>query len=127
MASALLAWAAATRAPGLRVPPAVAVLAAGVAALAAWRLGQLYRGRAGAGDGLATLLLTGMAALALWIAAGPGPRSCGVGGGGRPLAGASGLACRLPFGIGGLLLALTALYALRRWVRARRAATRRAP
>ena len=98
------------------------MLVAGVLAVAAWRLGQLYRGVGGAGDGPAALLLTGTAALALWIAVGPGPRSCGVGTGARPLAGATGLACRIPFGAGGLLVAFAALYAIQRWARTRRSA-----
>jgi hypothetical protein len=108
------------------VPPAVAVLVAGVLVVAAWRLGRLYRRIGGAGDGPAALVLIGMAALALWIAAGTGPRSCGVGIGGRPLAVTAGLTCRIPFGAGGVLVAAAALYALRRWARTREAA-RRAP
>lgn len=121
-ASAFLTWAAATHAPGLHVPPAIAVLTAAVLAVAAWRLGQLYRGLGGAGDGPAVLLLSGMAALAFWIAVGSGPRSCGIGMGARPVAGAAGLTCRIPFGVGGLIVAVAALYAFRRWARTRRAA-----
>jgi hypothetical protein len=125
-ASVLLTWAAATGAPGLHVPPAIAVLVAGVLAVAGWRLGQLYRGAGGAGDGSAVLILAGMAALAFWIAAGSGSRSCGIGIGARALSGAAGLGCRIPFGVGGLIVAVAALYALRRWARTRRAARREA-
>lgn len=115
--SALLAWAALNGAPGLRVPAGVALGLAGVLAVAAWRLWQLYRGHAGAGDGAAALVLAGMAGFCLWVALGAGPRACGVGTGGRPLAQVGGLACRVPFGVGGVLVSLATLYAVRRWIR----------
>jgi hypothetical protein len=116
--SVLLVWAAATGAPGLRVPAAVALIVAAVPAAAAWRLLQLWRGVASAGDGAAALVLAAMATFCLWVAVGPGARRCGVRVGGGPVAGPGGLACRVPFGVGGALVALAALYALRRWARA---------
>ena len=113
--SVLLTWAAMTRAPGLRVPPTVALFVAGVAGVAAWRLTLLARGAADSGDGAATLLFAGTTAICWWIAFGPGARRCVVGLGYRALEGAAGVACRGPFGIGALLAAAAALYALHRW------------
>lgn len=70
--SALLVWAAMTHAPGLRVPSAVALVLAGATGVAAWRVGQLYRGGAGTGDGSAALVLAAMAVFGLWVAVGGG-------------------------------------------------------
>jgi hypothetical protein len=122
-AAALLLWAAATHAPALRVPPTIALLLAGVMVAAAWRLLQLHRQLAGAGDGVAALMLAGTATFALWIAVGSGARSCRVSLDRSPYAAASGIACRIPFGVGGVLAAVMALYAVSRWMRARRAGT----
>ncbi|MDB4885653.1 MAG: hypothetical protein JWN79_1091 [Gemmatimonadetes bacterium] len=121
--SALLVWAAVTHAPGLRVPSAVALVLAGATGVAAWRVGQLYRGGAGTGDGSAALVLAAMAVFGLWVAVGGGARQCGVRLGSGPSVAVAGAACRVPFGIGGLLATVAALYALRRWARARRAST----
>ena len=119
----LLVWAAATRAPALRVPPTIALLLAGVMVAAAWRLLQLHRQLAGAGDGLAALMLAGTATFALWIAVGSGARNCRVALDRSPYTAASGLTCRIPFGVGGVLAAVMALYAVSRWMRARRVGT----
>jgi hypothetical protein len=119
--AALLVWAAATRAPALRVPPIIALLLAGVMIAAAWRLLLLHRRIASSGDGAAALMLAGTAILGLWIALGSGARNCRVGLDRSPYAAASGLVCRIPFGVGGVIAAAMALYALHRWLRARRA------
>jgi hypothetical protein len=103
------------------VPPAIAYLLAGVLVLAAARLLQLRRPPPDAGDGIAALMLGAMAAVAAWIAAGPGARLCGLGAGGRPLVPGTSLACRVPFGVGAVVTALMAAYAIRRWLRSRRA------
>jgi len=124
--AALLGWAATTRAPALRVPPAVSLLLSGVMLAAAWRLVQLHRRVAGSGDAAATLIFAGMAIFGLWVARGSGARACRVGLGRPPVALASGLACRIPFGVGGVLAAAMALYAAQRWLRARRRDTREA-
>lgn len=116
-AGANLIWAAATRSAALRVPPAVAYVAAAVFVLAAARILRLRGPSPGPGDGTAALMLGAMAAVGAWIAAGPGARVCGVGTGGRPLAAATGLECRVPFGVGAVITALMAAYALRRWRR----------
>jgi hypothetical protein len=116
----LLAWAAATHAPALRVPPTIALVLAGVLIAATWRLVELHRRATSSGDGAAALIFAGTAIFALWVAIGSGGRACRVGMGGPPFAPASGLACRIPFGIGGVLAASMALYAARRWARTRR-------
>jgi hypothetical protein len=116
----LLGWAAATRSPALRVPPRIALVVAGVLVAAAWRLVQLHRRPVSTGDGAAALMFAGMATFALWIAVGSGARACRVGLDRPPFAAAGGLACRIPFGIGGALVAVMAWYAARRWMRARR-------
>lgn len=118
--AALLAWAAATHAPALRVPPTIALVLAGVLVAAAWRLVELHRRTADSGDGAAALIFAGTAIVALWIALGSGARACRVGVAGPAFAPASGLACRIPFGIGGVLAVLMALFALGRWWRSRR-------
>jgi hypothetical protein len=68
------------------------------------------------------LMLAGFAAIGTWIAAGPGPRVCTVGQGGRAGVEVAGLACRVPFGVGAVLVILLALYASQRWLAARRGA-----
>ena len=118
--AALLVWAAATRAPGLRVPAPVAHLAAGALALGALRALQRLADPGSVGDGLAALLLASLGALGLWIALAPGVGVCAVGPSLRATAPLSGLACRVPFGLGAVLAALMAGYAARRWSRARR-------
>ena len=105
----------------LRVPPTIALILAGVLVAAAWRLVELHRRAAGSGDGAAAVIFAGTAIFALWIALGSGTRACRVGVDRPPSVPASGLACRIPFGIAGVLATATALYALSRWMRARRA------
>jgi hypothetical protein len=119
--AALLAWAAATHASALRVPPTIALILAGVLVAASWRLLEIHRRAAGSGDGTAAVIFAGTAIFALWVAVGSGARGCRVGVDRRALAPASGLACRIPFGIAGVLATATALYAVSRWMRTRRA------
>lgn len=116
----LLAWAAATHAPALRVPPTIALILAGVLVAVAWRLVELHRRTTASGDGAAAVIFAGTATFALWVALGSGARACRVGVDRPPFVPAGGLACRIPFGIGGVLAAAMALYALNRWWRARR-------
>lgn len=124
--AALLIWSAATSSPGLNVPAPVAYLVAGALVLGALRAIQQITKPGSAGNGLATLLLTSMAAVGLWIAAAPGVRVCAGGPGPGTMKPLSGLACRVPFGLGAVLTALLAGYAARQWWRGRRAAGRRA-
>jgi hypothetical protein len=119
--AALLTWAAATHAPALRVPPTIALILAGVLVAATCRLVELHRRAAGSGDGTAAVIFAGTAIFALWVALGSGTRACRVGVDRPPFVPASGLACRIPFGIAGVLATATAIYAVTRWMRARRA------
>lgn len=121
--AALLAWAAATEAPALRVPAVVAYAVAWCLGLGALRALQLSLVPGSAGDGLAALLLAGLAGVGAWIALGPGTRACAVGPSLRATTPLTGLACRVPFGFGALLTALLAAYAAQRWWRARRGAS----
>ena len=116
-AALLLVWAAVTGNGRLRVPPAVALVVAIAPAAAAWRLLRMRSPTAGSGDGAAALIFTSFAATGAWIALGSGARVCTSGGRLDPVV-QTGLSCRVPFGIGAVLAALLAAYAIARLRRA---------
>lgn len=114
-AAALLLWAAISGSQNLNVPPAIAYVAAWAFGTGAMRLLQLAHDPRSPGDGLAVLFNAGMAAIGLWIALGSGARTCT---GNITLGTAvqgTGLGCRIPFGIGGLIAASFSVYAALRW------------
>ncbi len=113
--AALLLWAAVTDSQSLNVPPAIAYVAAWVFGAGAGRLLQLAHDPKSPGDAFAVLICAGMATIAFWIAVGSGARECTGGIAYGTAAQTTGAACRIPFGIGGLLVASFAVYAAFRW------------
>ena len=116
----LLIRAAIVHDPGLRVPPFVAYVAAGVffvGALAVFRQRQSDRT---SGALLASLILMGLAFIGAWIALSPDSGGCSVGASGGAEAETSGLGCRIPFGIGALVTAVAGVVAAAGWWRSRR-------
>lgn len=111
-----LLWAASTRHPALHVPPAIAQLVAAVCLTAsAAAVAKAFR-RHRVLEGLVAAVLVGMALTGGWIAVGShgGCRTS------LPLQGAArAIACRAGFGVGALLTAAIALWALVRWWRGR--------
>lgn len=124
LVAVLLAWAAIARNPALDVPPAIGAVASWVFMTGAVRLVQLARRPESPGDGFAVLLMAGLAAIGLWIALWPGEQVCEVGGGSGATSTATGLQCRVPFGIGALIVLLMAFHAGQRWLRRRRTGDR---
>ncbi len=119
-ASALfVAWVAATRQPGLNAPPSIAYVVAFIFALTALRLLQLRGNATSEGHGFTFLFCSAMAVIGGWIAFGGGPRACTGSVNDGVESTASGLACRIPFGLGAVLTGAIALYALVRFVRSR--------
>ena len=119
-AALLLAWAAASRHPGLSVPPAVAYLGGWVFAVGALRCIHIALRPESPGDSFAALVMAGMVGIGGWIAWGSGERLCRSGVAPNPLGVTSGAGCRVPFGIGAAIALLMMLYAIARWVRLRR-------
>ncbi len=114
-AAALLLWAAITGSQNLNVPPAIAYVAAWAFGIGAVRLLQLAHDPKSPGDGFAVLFNAGMAAIGLWIALGSGARACTGNITFGTAAQGTGLGCRIPFGVGGLIAAIFAAYAAFRW------------
>ena len=114
-----LARAGIIRDPGLRVPAMIAYTCAGVFLVAAFAVLQQMFGGPTRGHGAAVLMLGGMTAMGAWIALSPSSGGCtiGVNDGGTS---ASGLLCRIPFGIGALIMGLATLAVGRSWLRGRR-------
>ena len=108
--------------PGLRVPPLIAYACAGVFLVGAFALLQQIFGGPTRGHGAAVLILAGLTVIGAWIALSPSSGGCTIG---LNEAGtqASGLMCRIPFGIGALLTGLATFAAGRSWIRARRPTT----
>jgi hypothetical protein len=118
-AAVYMVWVAATRNSGLRVPPSIAYVVAFVFGLVAVRLLQLRDDPALAGDGFAFLFCAAMTTIGGWIAFGPGPRSCTGGVNDAVAITGSGLACRIPFGVGAAIMAGIAILAAVRVLRQR--------
>lgn len=122
-----LVRAAIIRDPGLHVPPVIAYVVAGVFLLGAVAVVQQIIGGPTRGHGVAVLILAGFTVIGAWIALSPDSGGCTVGVNDGPGTAASGLACRIPFGIGALISGAMTLYAATTWIRARRPRQDRSP
>ena len=116
----LLALEITLRPEALNAPRWVAYLAASVFALAGGSL--IARGfkRASIAEGCVALLLCAFLLIGLWIALGPGARSCSGGLPGLAIT-ATGASCRLAFGSGAIVVAVMLGLAVRGWLRRRAA------
>ena len=115
----LLVRAAIIRDPGLRVPPVIAYVCAGVLLTGAFAVLQQMRGGPTRGHGAAVLILAGFTIMGAWIALSPSSGGCTIGVNDSAGVATSGLACRIPFGIGALICALATWFVGRSWIRAR--------
>jgi hypothetical protein len=115
----MLIRAAIIRDPGLRVPPIIAYVCAGVLLTGAFAVVQQLRGGPTRGHGAAVLILAGFTIMGAWIALSPSS-GCTMGVNDGAGVATSGLACRIPFGIGALICALATWLVGRSWIRARR-------
>lgn len=115
------------RDPGLHVPPAIAFVTAGVLLLGALAMLLQIIGGPTRGHGVAVLILAGFTVIGAWIALSPDSGGCTIGVNGGPGTATSGLACRIPFGIGAVISGAMTLYAATTWVRARRPRQDRSP
>ena len=106
--------------PGLRVPPVVAYIAAGIFFMGAVAVLKQLLGIHSTVDGLAPLILAGLTAIGAWIALSPESGGCTVGSGDGPGVEVSGLGCRIPFGLGALITGAMTVYSARAWLRARK-------
>jgi hypothetical protein len=109
--------------PGLHVPPSIAYVTAVVLLLGAVAVLQQIIGGPTKGHGVAVLILAGFTVIGGWIALSPDSGGCSIGVNGAPGTAASGLACRIPFGIGAVISGVMTVYAAVSWVRARRGRT----
>lgn len=116
----MLARATLQRDPGLHVPPAVAWIVVAVFLMGALAVLKQLLGFHAKVDGLAPLILAGFTAIGAWIALSPNARGCTAGVSDVPVAEVSGLACRIPFGIGAVISGMMAVYSGLAWLRARR-------
>lgn len=118
LGAVLLIRAAITGDPGLRVPPFIAYVCAAVFLIGAFAVLQQMFGGATRGHGAAVLILAGLTTIGGWIALSPSADGCSIGLS-EVATRTSGLACRIPFGIGALLTGLATVVAGRSWLRAR--------
>ena len=115
----MLIRAAVIRDSGLRVPPMIAYVCAGVLLTGAFAVLQQVRGGPTRGHGAAVLILAGFTVMGAWIALSPNSGGCTVGVESSAGIATSGLACRIPFGIGALICALATWSVGKSWIKAR--------
>lgn len=119
LAATVLIRARIIRDPSLRVPLVIAYLCAGVFLTGAFAVWQQIVGGPTRGHGAAVLILAGFTIMGGWVALSPNAGGCTVGVNGAGTS-TSGLACRVPFGVGALISGLMTIYAAKGWIRARR-------
>ena len=115
----LLVRAGIIRDPGLHVPPIIAYVCAAVFLLGALAVFQQIIGGPAKGAGVAVFILAGLTIMGAWVALSPASGECSVSINGGAGAAASGLACRVPFGIGALITAAMTVGAAVAWLRGR--------
>ena len=116
----LLLRAAYIRDPGLHVSPMIAYLCAAIFLVGAFVVLQQVVGAPTRGHGAAVLILAALTIIGGWIALSPGAGGCSIGVGDGPGTRASGLTCRVPFGIGALICGAMTVSVAISWIRMRR-------
>ena len=106
--------------PGLHVPPSIAYVIALAFLLVAVALLQQIIGCPTRGHGAAVLILACFTIVGGWIALSPESGGCTIGVNGGAGSAASGLACRIPFGVGALITGAMTVYSGIAWVQSRR-------